>query len=226
MYNNARRHNSIDPMLDLRRNRERMVRESLMPQGIVSPSVLSALATVPRHLFVQEALRQQSYESKPLPIGHGQTISQPYIVAFMTQLLDVREGMNVLEIGTGSGYQAAILATLGARVHTVERIPELYTSAQDRLARLGYEEIACYLADGTSGCLSEAPFDRIIVTAGGPSIPLPLIEQLADPGLMVLPVGNSRRKQMLTVIRKQEGRVFRQQRGFVSFVDLVGLHGW
>lgn len=217
---------SINPMLDLRRNRERMVREDLVPRGIVAPSVLAALGSVPRHLFVQEALQMQAYECRPLPIGHGQTISQPYIVGLMTELLDVHTGMKILEIGTGSGYQAAILATLGATVHTVERIPELHSAAQDRLQKLGYTNVFCHLADGTVGCLHEAPFDRIIVTAGGPSIPTPLIDQLDEAGLMVLPVGRSRRQQMLTVIRKRDGRVYRQQRGMVSFVDLVGEHGW
>lgn len=216
----------IHPMLDLRRNRERMVREDLVPRGIVAPAVLSALGTVPRHLFVQEALQMQAYECRPLPIGHGQTISQPYIVALMTELLDVQAGMKVLEIGTGSGYQAAILASLGATVHSVERIPELHTAAKERLQRLGYTNVFCHLADGTVGCIAEQPYDRIIVTAGGPSIPMPLIEQLGETGLMVLPVGRSRRQQTLTLIRKRDGRIYRQQRGMVSFVDLVGEHGW
>lgn len=213
-------------MLDLRRNRERMVREDLVPRGIISPAVLAALGAAPRHLFVQEALQMQAYECKPLPIGHGQTISQPYIVALMTELLEVCEGMKVLEIGTGTGYQAAILASLGAFVYTVERIPELYLSAKERLHALGYSNISCQLADGTVGYLQEAPYDRILVTAGGPSIPIPLLEQLKEGGLMVLPVGRNRRQQTLTRIQKREGRIFRQKHGVVSFVDLVGEHGW
>lgn len=216
----------INPMLDLRRNRERMVREDLIPRGILAPAVLSALGTVPRHLFVQEALQTQAYECKPLPIGHGQTISQPYIVALMTELLDVQQGMKVLEIGTGSGYQAAILASLGAVVHTVERISELHVAAKERLQNLGYLNVFCHFADGTVGCLQEAPYDRIMVTAGGPSIPMPLLDQLAEGGIMVLPVGRNRRQQTLTRIHKRDGRIFRQQRGMVSFVDLVGEHGW
>lgn len=222
----SQRRLSINPMLALRRNRERMVGENLVPRGIVAPNVLTALGTVPRHLFVQEALQMQAYECRPLPIGHGQTISQPYIVALMTELLDVQVGMKVLEIGTGSGYQAAVLATLGAIVHTVERIPELYVTAKERLQRLGYANVFCHLADGTVGCEGEAPYDRIIVTAGGPSIPLPLLEQLGETGRMVLPVGRSRRQQVLTLVRKSDGRVFYQRRGMVSFVDLVGEHGW
>ena len=214
------------PIPDMRRNRDRMIRQQLVPRGINDPAVLAAVGRVPRHLFVQEALRGQAYEDHPLPIGYGQTISQPFIVAFMTQLLELQPGMRVLELGTGSGYQAAVLAELGADVYTVERIPELCTAADTLLRVLHYKRVRCRLDDGTMGWPDAAPFDRIIVTAGGPEIPLPLIEQLADPGIMVMPVGMNRRAQELMVIRKREGRLFRQNRGGVTFVDLVGHHGW
>lgn len=214
------------PLPDMRRNRERMVRQQLMPRGISDEAVLAAMGCVPRHLFVQEALRAQAYEDHPLPIDNGQTISQPFIVAFMSQLLEAKPGMRVLEIGTGSGYQAAVLAEMGLDVYTVERIREIYQTTRDLLRALRYTRIRCRLDDGTLGWPESAPFDRIIVTAGGPEIPVPLVEQLADPGVMVLPVGVSRRSQELVVVRKRDGKLFRSNRGGVSFVDLVGCHGW
>lgn len=214
------------PLPDMRRNRERMVRQQLVPRGITDSAVLAAMGRVPRHLFVQEALRAQAYEDHPLPIGQGQTISQPFIVAFMSQLLEAQPGMRVLEIGTGSGYQAAVLSEMGLEVYTVERIRELYQSTRDLLRALRYTRVRCRLDDGTMGWPESAPFDRIIVTAGGPEIPLPLVEQLADPGVMVLPVGANRRSQELAVIRKRGGKLYRANRGGVTFVDLVGCHGW
>ncbi|MDR3042689.1 MAG: protein-L-isoaspartate(D-aspartate) O-methyltransferase [Desulfovibrio sp.] len=213
-------------MLDMKRNRERMVKQQLETRGITDLAVLAAMRSVPRHLFVQEALRAQAYEDHPLPIGHGQTISQPFIVALMSQIIEPQAGLRVLEIGTGSGYQAAVLAEMGMDVYTVERIRELHAAARDLLRTLKYRKVRLKLDDGTLGWPEAAPYDRILVTAGGPEVPLPLIEQLADPGILVIPVGASKRMQELVVVRKQGGRVVRESKGGVAFVDLVGTHGW
>ena len=213
-------------MLDMKRNRERMVKQQIETRGITDTAVLAAMRSVPRHLFVQEALRAQAYEDPPLPIGHGQTISQPFIVALMSQIIEPQPGLRVLEIGTGSGYQAAVLAEMGMDVYTVERIRELHAAARDLLRTLKYRKVRLKLDDGTLGWPEAAPYDRILVTAGGPEVPLPLIEQLADPGILVIPVGASKRMQELVVVRKQGGRVVRESKGGVAFVDLVGTHGW
>ncbi|WP_196608020.1 protein-L-isoaspartate(D-aspartate) O-methyltransferase [Nitratidesulfovibrio oxamicus] len=213
-------------MLDMKRNRERMVKQQLETRGITDPAVLAAMRSVPRHLFVQEALRAQAYEDHPLPIGYGQTISQPFIVALMSQIIEPQPGLRVLEIGTGSGYQAAVLVEMGLDVYTVERIRELHAAARDLLRTLKYRKVRLKLDDGTLGWPEAAPYDRILVTAGGPEVPLPLIEQLADPGILVIPVGSSKRMQELVVVRKQGGRVVRESKGGVAFVDLVGTHGW
>ncbi len=218
-------------MLDMKRNRERMVKQQLETRGITDPAVLAAMRSVPRHLFVQEALRAQAYEDHPLPIGHGQTISQPFIVALMSQIIEPQAGLRVLEIGTGSGYQAAVLAEMGLDVYTVERIRELHAAARDLLRTLKYRKVRLKLDDGTLGWPEAAPYDRILVTAGGPAVPAPLIEQLADPGILVIPVGASKRMQELVVVRKEVvrkegGRVVRESKGGVAFVDLVGTHGW
>lgn len=212
--------------MDMRRSRERMVREQIEARGISSPAVLAAMAKVPRHLFVQEALHAQAYADNPVPIGHGQTISQPYIVALMSQMLEIAPGMRVLEIGTGSGYQAAVLAEMGAEVYTVERIKELHLEARKRLTRMRYASIRLKLDDGTMGWPEQAPFDRIIVTAGGPYVPQPLLDQLGDPGLLIMPVGRSRRDQDLVLVHREGGRDSEERRGGVVFVDLVGAHGW
>lgn len=212
--------------IDPRRSRERMVREQIMARGLSSPAVLAAMRKVPRHHFVEQALKPQAYEDHPLPIGQGQTISQPYVVAWMTELLDVKPGMKVLEIGTGSGYQTAVLAEMGATVFSVERVPELHQLARTRLSSMGYGNVQLKLDDGTLGWPEMSPFERILVTAGGPKVPAPYIDQLADPGQMVIPVGVERRSQMLMVIRKQEGKIGRKTVGQVMFVDLVGRHAW
>ena len=207
-------------------SRDRMVREQLASRGIRDPRVLKAMRMVPRHLFVEEALHGKAYEDYPLPIGYGQTISQPYIVAVMSQLLEAQPGMRVLEIGTGSGYQAAVLSEMGLEVCSVERLRDLYSRTSNLLMRLRYRKIRLKLADGTEGWPESAPFDRIIVTAGGPSVPQPLVEQLADPGLMIIPVGGERRGQQLVRVRKETGAVVRDNLERVAFVDLVGSHGW
>lgn len=207
-------------------SRDRMVREQLVARGITDKAVLSAMRKVPRHLFVAEALAGKAYEDHPLPIGFGQTISQPYVVAVMSQLLETQPGMRVLEIGTGSGYQAAVLAEMGLEVYTVERLRELYSRTSSLLMRLKYRSIRMKLADGTEGWPESGPFDRIIVTAGGPAVPRPLVEQLADPGLLLIPVGEERRGQRLILVRKEQGELRQEEHERVAFVDLVGSHGW
>lgn len=207
-------------------SRDRMVREQLVARGITDEAVLGAMRKVPRHLFVEEALYASAYEDHPLPIGQGQTISQPYIVAAMSQLLQAKPGMSVLEIGTGSGYQAAVLAEMGLAVYSVERLPELYSRASKLLMRLGYRAVRLKLADGTEGWPEMGPYDRIIVTAGGPLVPQPLVDQLADPGLMLIPVGTEHRSQRLILVRRENGEIIREEGDHVTFVDLVGTHGW
>lgn len=211
---------------DFKRQRERMVKDQLEGRGISDAAVLAAMRQVQRHLFVPEALQARAYEDHPLPIGHGQTISQPYIVACMSQLLDSRPGMSVLEVGTGSGYQSAVLTAMGLDVFTVERVRELYFSTKELFRELGLHSVRTRIADGTLGWEENAPFDRIIVTAGGPDVPAPLLDQLADPGIMIIPVGKNRREQRLIRVFKQEGAVTARALGNVTFVDLVGDHGW
>lgn len=213
-------------MVDPVRLRERMVREQIVARGVTDERVLKAMSTLPRHLFVEEALAFKAYNDSPLPIGEGQTISQPYIVALMSDLLRVEPGMKVLEIGTGSGYQAAVLAQMGAEVYTVERIRKLFYTARKRFMDMRMFSVKLKLDDGTMGWPDEMPYDRIIVTAGGPEVPEPLVDQLADPGRMLIPVGDSKRNQTLVLIEKRDGTVTRTDKEAVAFVDLVGSHGW
>ncbi|CAK7013825.1 MAG: Protein-L-isoaspartate O-methyltransferase [Desulfovibrio sp.] len=203
-----------------------MVRDQLIRRGICDENVLAAMNAVPRHLFVEEALYAKAYEDYPLPIGFGQTISQPYVVALMSQLLEALPGMRVLEIGTGSGYQAAVLDAMGLDVHTVERLRDLYFRTSSLFMRMRLLTIRMKLDDGTLGWPDAGPYDRIIVTAGGPEIPEPLIDQLADPGILVIPVGGERSSQRLVQVKKMDGKVFTETKDSVSFVDLVGKHGW
>jgi protein-L-isoaspartate(D-aspartate) O-methyltransferase len=202
-----------------------MVAEQLLPRGIEDPAVLRAMEMVPRHLFVDDALHAQAYGDFPLPIGHGQTISQPYVVALMTQLLQLTGREKVLEIGTGCGYQSAILAALCERLYTVERLKPLLARARRIFDQLQIYNIMSKVADGTEGWPDQAPFDAIIVTAAGPGIPQPLVDQLADPGIMVLPVGDLE-GQTLMVVRKEGGAVTTTEVESVCFVKLVGIHGW
>ena len=211
--------------LDPRRSRQRMVRE-LRRSGITDEAVLQAMADVPRHLFVEEALRAQAYEDIRLPIGYGQTISQPSTVALMTQCLEARPGMRVLEIGTGSGYQAAVLAVMGCRVYSIERIAGLYRATRNLLRQLSLRAIHMVQGDGTLGLPAAAPFERIIVTAGGPEIPQPLVRQLADGGILLIPVGDKPRTQRLLRVERRAGRVLTDNLGPAHFVELVGRHGW
>ena len=214
------------PMDTFQISRDRMVREQIMARGITDTRVLAAMRKAPRHLFVEEALYGKAYEDYPLPIGFGQTISQPYVVALMSQLLEATPGMRVLEIGTGSGYQAAVLSEMGLEVYSVERLRELYERTSNLLMRLRYRKIRLKLADGTAGWPESAPFDRVIVTAGGPEVPQPLLEQLTEPGLLVIPVGGERREQRLVIVRKENGSMSQKNHERVAFVDLIGSHGW
>jgi len=202
-----------------------MVEEQLIPRGINDPATLQAMRTVPRHFFVDDAMYSCAYGDYPLPIGAGQTISQPYIVALMTQALKLKGDERVLEIGTGSGYQAAVLSRVCERVYTIERIDSLLVRARKIFDRLHYHNIISRIDDGTAGWPSEAPFDGILVTAGGPSIPEPLLEQLADPGRMIIPVGDQY-LQELQLAEKIDGEINIQVIELVRFVNLIGQHGW
>jgi len=205
--------------------RERMVEEQLVGRGVTDARVLAAMRRVPRHLFVDEALRESAYADHPLPIGDGQTISQPFIVGRMCELLEVSGREKVLEIGTGSGYQAAVLAELVARVCTVERIPRLAGRARQVLESLGYQNVWVRTANGTLGWPDEAPFDRIIVAAGGPSVPPPLFDQLAEGGRMVMPVGDAT-GQVLKLVEKVPGSMRTSEHAACVFVKLVGKYAW
>lgn len=206
--------------------RERLVREQLIPRNITDAKVLDAMQKVPRHLFVEDALQAQAYGDHPLPIGEGQTISQPYIVALMTQALKLTGKEKVLEIGTGSGYQTAILAQLCDQVCTVERIKSLHIQARNIFDRLRLFNILSKIDDGTCGWQEHSPYDAIIITAAGPKIPEPLLEQLADPGIMVMPVGQDRWSQELVCIIKRNNTVSQTVIEQVRFVSLIGKHGW
>jgi protein-L-isoaspartate(D-aspartate) O-methyltransferase len=202
-----------------------MVRSQIEARGIKDPAVLAAFRKVPRHLFVSEALRDQAYGDYPLPIGERQTISQPYIVAEMTQALGLEKDDRVLEIGTGSGYQAAILAQLVYRVYTIERIRSLHIQARNLFDKLQYHNIVTRYADGTKGWQKESPFDAVIVTAGAPEIPDALASQLRTGGRLVVPVGNQHTQELLKIDRSHNN--FQQTNlGGCRFVKLVGEYGW
>lgn len=204
---------------------EEMVKSQIEARGISDSRVLAAFRKVPRHLFVSEALMDQAYGDFPLPIGEQQTISQPFIVAEMTQALNLRKDDRVLEIGTGSGYQSAILAEIVFRVYTIERISPLYVKARKLFDKLHYHNIVTKYSDGTSGWPDESPFDAIIVTAGAPEIPETLIKQLSIGGRMVIPVGNQFSQDLIKVYKDNQG-VHTTNLGGCRFVKLVGEHGW
>jgi protein-L-isoaspartate(D-aspartate) O-methyltransferase len=201
--------------------RQLMVARQLQGRDITDPRVLAAMAKVPRHRFVPEALASRAYDDHPLPIGLGQTISQPYIVALMSQWAEVRPGDKVLEVGTGSGYQAAILAELTNRVFSIELLPELAAAAGKRLGELGYGGVQVRCGDGYQGWPEEAPFDAILVTAGAPEVPRALKEQLKEGGRLVIPVGPPGRGQELLLLRKVKGELQEEKRLPVLFVPLV-----
>lgn len=202
-----------------------MVHEQIVARGVSDQRTLEAMATVPRHLFVDDAMRARAYGDYPLPIASGQTISQPYIVALMTEALQLKGNERVLEVGTGSGYQAAVLSRLCEQVYTVERINTLLAAARKVFDSLRYYNIVAKLDDGTMGWPENGPYDAIIVTAGGPEIPQPLIDQLAEPGRLIIPVGDQQ-VQELQLLTKSEGDVRVEVLSSVRFVDLIGQHGW
>lgn len=205
--------------------RRQMVERQLVPRDITDPRVLQAMGSLPRHLFVEEALQSQAYTDNALPIGSRQTISQPYIVAAMTQLLKVGPEDRVLEIGTGSGYQTALLATLAGQVYSIERLRSLSTRARTTLRELGCTNVHLRVGDGTAGWPEEAPFARIVVTAGAPSVPAPLLAQLDHGGRMVIPVGDGK-KQTLTVVIKGPAGIRLERYDPCVFVKLIGRDGW
>lgn len=204
--------------------RENMVVEQIEARGVNNAVVLSAMRTTPRHEFVLEKYLNRAYEDQPLPINHGQTISQPYIVALMSELLEVRSGDRVLEIGTGSGYQAAVLAEMDIEVYTIEIIPELAEEAHKRLTRLGYTEIHTLTADGYFGWEEFSPYDAIIVTAAPDHMPQPLVNQLAEGGRLVIPIGPVGAFQTLWLFEKVGGELQATNMGGVRFVPLTGDH--
>jgi len=207
------------------RERERMVEEQLVRRGITDARVLEAMRKIPREKFVEKAFEDRAYGDHPLPIGEGQTISQPYMVALMTGLLELTGAEKVLEVGTGSGYQTAVLAELARRVCSIERIPALAARARATLEELGYTNVWIRIANGSLGWPDEAPFDRILVTAAAPAVPPPLFDQLAEGGRLVLPIGNAT-AQTLTVIEKVNGVMRTREEAGCVFVKLIGKYGW
>jgi len=210
---------------DFNLSRERMVKNQLVTRGIKDERVLRVMGKIPRHLFIEDALYGEAYNDHPVPIGEKQTISQPYIVALMTEALELKGDENTLEIGTGSGYQTAILAELSSRVYTIERIKSLLGNARKLLSRLGYDNILFKAFDGTLGWKKYAPFDAIMVTAGAPRLTKPLIDQLADNGRMVIPVGDRYSQELIKVVRSGE-ELEQKSLGGCRFVNLIGVHGW
>lgn len=204
--------------------RRRLV-ETLRERGIRDLAVLRAFDLTPRHAFVPTGVRHRAYEDAPLPIGSGQTISQPSIHARYLELLELKGDERVLEIGTGSGYQTVLLSHLVAQIFTIERIPALYTLARDAIARAGAKNVSMLLGDGTVGWREYAPYDAILVSAGGPTIPQPLVEQLAEGGRMLVPVGG-REEQTLKMVTKRGSQIVITDVAPVRFVPLLGTHGW
>jgi protein-L-isoaspartate(D-aspartate) O-methyltransferase len=217
---------AVLPGKDRAQDRARMVEQQLIGRRIRDQRLLAAFREVPRDAFVDESVADLAYDDSPLPIGEGQTISQPYVVALMIEALGVRPGDRVLEVGAGSGYAAAILSRLAERVYGIERQPALALAARHRLARLGFVNVDLRPGDGTLGLPEVAPFDAILVSAGGPSIPGPLIDQLAPDGRLVIPVGKAREQRLLRIAKSGDGRAYQQDLGPVSFVRLVGDAGW
>jgi protein-L-isoaspartate(D-aspartate) O-methyltransferase len=204
------------------RKGDTMVAEQIERRGVKDPRVLEAMRKVPRHEFVPEEERHEAYDDRPLPIGHGQTISQPYIVAFMTEALGLKGTEKVLEVGTGSGYQAAVLSGLAKEVFTVEIVEPLGTRAAEVLKRLGYKNVSVRVGDGYRGWREEAPFDAIIVTCAPDAVPEPLVHQLAEGGRMIIPVGPEGKAQQLVLLKKRHGKLHQQEILPVRFVPMTG----
>ena len=212
-------------MDDFDRKRLAMVEKQIKPRGVKDPFVLNAMKIIPRHEFVPAPLRENSYEDAPLPIGEGQTISQPYIVALMAEAAEIKPNDKVLEIGTGSGYAAAIISNIAKQVYTIERIESLGKAAIERFKKLGLENIEVKIGDGTLGWQEKGPFDAIIVTAGAPVVPSSLIAQLKEGGRLIIPVGDALVQSLLR-IRKKEGALIQEILEMVRFVPLIGKEGW
>jgi len=212
-------------MIDFPKARSKMVEDQIISRGIKDARVIAAMRKVPRHLFVEEALQSQAYSDHPLPIGEKQTISQPYMVALMTEALQLKGKEKVLEIGGGSGYQTAILAELSEKVFSIERIRSLAIRARQLLYELGYYNVELKILDGTYGWMEEAPFDAIIVAAGTPDIPRPLLDQLAMGGRLVIPVGDAYVQDLIRITKTEEGTK-REDLGGCRFVKLIGRYGW
>ncbi|HPM32023.1 MAG TPA: protein-L-isoaspartate(D-aspartate) O-methyltransferase [Chryseolinea sp.] len=203
--------------------RNKLVKK-LVEKGIKDERVLAAIGQVPRHVFFENALLDHAYQDKAFPIGEGQTISQPYTVAFQTEKLEIKPGDKVLEIGTGSGYQACVLLEVGAKVYTIEYNRNLYERCKDFLPTLGYKPFF-FFGDGSKGLPVKAPYDKIIVTAGAPIVPNALTDQLAEGGILIIPVGD-RQKQMMLRIRKKNGKLIQEEFENFAFVPLLGEQGW
>lgn len=212
-------------MINFEKERSRMVEEQIIARGVKDERVIAAMRKVARHEFLPEAIRGMAYQDSALPLGEAQTMSQPYMVAIMSELLALTGTERVLEIGTGSGYQAAILAELCAKVYTVERIKPLADRARASLDRLGYRTVALKVYDGTYGWKEVAPFDAIVVTAGSPDVPAPLVEQLKEGGRLVIPVGERYGQMLVKMIKTAEGVITEKSIPCV-FVPLIGNHGW
>ncbi|TFG50005.1 MAG: protein-L-isoaspartate(D-aspartate) O-methyltransferase [Anaerolineales bacterium] len=211
--------------MDFQAARQRMVEQQIANRGITSPRILEAFREVPRHMFVPDNQQIYAYQDGPLPIGLGQTISQPYIVAYMTDFLRLQGDEKVLEIGTGSGYQAAILGLLAREIHTIERHPALADYATRLLGELGYKNIQVHKGDGTRGLPGYAPYQAIMVTAAGPEVPAPVLDQLAEGGRLIMPVG-PKGSQVLCLYHREGDSVHREDLVPVAFVPLVGEYGW
>jgi protein-L-isoaspartate(D-aspartate) O-methyltransferase len=215
------------PKIDFARARAEMVEHQIARRGVSDPLVLRAMASVPREAFVLPGWEAEAYEDQPLPIADRQTISQPYIVAYMVEAAGLKSGDRALEIGTGSGYAAAVMAAIAARVYTIERHPGLAEAAQLRLRELGFHNVEVRVGDGTLGWPEAQPFDAIIVTAGGPKVPTDLREQLAIGGRLVIPVGDSMHRQSLIAVVREAPDKFREEDlADVAFVPLIGENGW
>lgn len=199
--------------------------KTLKEKGIEDQNVLKAIGNVPRHFFFEKAFIDHAYQDKAFPIGEGQTISQPYTVAFQTELLQLKPGDTVLEVGTGSGYQACVLLEMGAKVFTIEYNKILFERTQDFLPKMGYRP-RFFFGDGSKGLPAFAPFDKIIVTAGAPIVPKSLIEQLREEGMLVIPVGDNKSQQMIRITKKEDNKLIKEEFDHFSFVPLLGKHGW